>query len=68
MSWPAPWEYLPPRALSYSRSVAQRKAGTAALPRPGELEADLADAGFDITDTQVIVPTEPFLAVTATRR
>ena len=44
------------------------QAGAAALPRPGELEADLADAGFDITDTQVIVPTEPFLAVTATRR
>ncbi len=44
------------------------QAGAAALPRPGELEADLSGAGFDITDTQVIVPTEPFVAVTATRR
>jgi SAM-dependent methyltransferase len=44
------------------------QSGEAALPRPGELEADLADAGFDITDAQLIVPTEPFLAVTAARR
>jgi 4-hydroxy-2,2'-bipyrrole-5-carbaldehyde O-methyltransferase len=42
------------------------QAGAAALPRPGELEADLADAGFEITDAQLIVPTEPFLALTAT--
>jgi SAM-dependent methyltransferase len=44
------------------------QAGAAALPRPGELEADLADAGFDITDAQLIVPTEPFVALTATSR
>jgi SAM-dependent methyltransferase len=43
------------------------QAGAAALPRPGELQADLPAAGFEITDIQAIVPTEPFLAVTATR-
>jgi 4-hydroxy-2,2'-bipyrrole-5-carbaldehyde O-methyltransferase len=41
------------------------QAGAAALPRPGELEADLSAAGFDITQAELIVPTEPFLAVTA---
>jgi SAM-dependent methyltransferase len=44
------------------------QAGAAALPRPGELETDLSAAGFAITTTELIVPTEPFLAVTATRR
>jgi 4-hydroxy-2,2'-bipyrrole-5-carbaldehyde O-methyltransferase len=43
------------------------QAGAAALPRPGELQADLATAGFDVTDIQPIVPTEPFIAITATR-
>lgn len=43
------------------------QAGAAALPRPGELEADLSSAGFGIAETQVIVPTEPFLAVRAVR-
>ncbi len=43
------------------------QAGGAALPRRGELERDLSGAGFAITQTQLIVPTEPFLAVTATR-
>jgi SAM-dependent methyltransferase len=41
--------------------------GAAALPRAGELEADLASAGFEIADLQPIVPTEPFLAVRAIR-
>jgi SAM-dependent methyltransferase len=44
------------------------QAGAAALPRPGELEADLSSAGFELTDVAFIVPTEPFLAITATRR
>jgi 4-hydroxy-2,2'-bipyrrole-5-carbaldehyde O-methyltransferase len=44
------------------------QAGAAALPRPGELETDLASAGFEISDIASIVPTEPFLAITATRR
>jgi hypothetical protein len=44
------------------------QAGAAALPRPGELETDLSAAGFVVTRTELIVPTEPFLAVTATRR
>jgi SAM-dependent methyltransferase len=44
------------------------QAGAAALPRPGELEADLPAAGFEIADIRPIVPTEPFVAVTATRR
>jgi len=44
------------------------QAGGAALPRPGELEADLSSAGFELTDVAFIVPTEPFLAITATRR
>ncbi len=43
------------------------QAGAAALPRPGELEADLSSAGFEITDIQPIVPTEPFVAIAATR-
>jgi SAM-dependent methyltransferase len=44
------------------------QAGAAALPRPGELETDLSSAGFELTDVASIVPTEPFLAITATRR
>jgi len=44
------------------------QAGAAALPREGELRADLPAAGFEITDLQAIVPTEPFVAVTATKR
>jgi 4-hydroxy-2,2'-bipyrrole-5-carbaldehyde O-methyltransferase len=43
------------------------QAGAAALPRPGELEGDLATAGFGIADTQQIVPGEPFQAVRAVR-
>ena len=43
------------------------QTGAPALPHPGELETDLSSAGFDITETQLIVPTEPFLAVKATR-
>jgi hypothetical protein len=43
------------------------QTGAAALPRPGELEIHLSSAGFDIAETQLIVPTEPFLAVRATR-
>ncbi len=43
------------------------QAGAAALPRPGELEGDLASAGFGIAETRLIVPGEPFLAVRATR-
>ena len=39
------------------------QAGTAALPRGGELEADLAEAGFAGIHVQPIVPAEPFLAV-----
>ncbi len=44
------------------------QAGAAALPRPGELEADLVTAGFELADVQAIVPTEPFVAISATRR
>ena len=44
------------------------QAGAAALPRPGELETDLSGAGFRLADVQRIVPTEPFLAITAARR
>ena len=44
------------------------QAGAAALPGPGELEADLSSAGFELTDVAFIVPTEPFLAITAARR
>jgi len=44
------------------------QAGAAALPRRGELEADLSAAGFELADAAFIVPTEPFLAITASRR
>ena len=44
------------------------QTGAAALPRSGELEADLAEAGFASIHAQPIVPTEPFLAVRAVRR
>ncbi len=44
------------------------QAGAAALPRGGELEADLAEAGFTGIQVQPIVPTEPFLAVRAVLR
>jgi 4-hydroxy-2,2'-bipyrrole-5-carbaldehyde O-methyltransferase len=44
------------------------QAGAAALPRPGELEADLPAAGFEITDIQPLVPAEPFVAITAAPR
>ena len=44
------------------------QAGAAALPRGGELEADLIEAGFAGIQAQSIVPTEPFLAVRAALR
>jgi 4-hydroxy-2,2'-bipyrrole-5-carbaldehyde O-methyltransferase len=44
------------------------QAGAAALPRRGELEADLSAAGFEVADAAFIVPAEPFLAITAGRR
>jgi hypothetical protein len=44
------------------------QAGAAALPRGGELEADLAEAGFADVLVQPLVPTEPFLAVRAALR
>jgi SAM-dependent methyltransferase len=44
------------------------QAGAAALPRPGELQADLRSAGFEVRDVQPIVPAEPFVAITAGRR
>jgi 4-hydroxy-2,2'-bipyrrole-5-carbaldehyde O-methyltransferase len=44
------------------------QAGAAALPRGGELEADLAEAGFADVLVQPLVPTEPFLAVRAAQR
>jgi hypothetical protein len=44
------------------------QTGAAALPREGELEADLAEAGFAGIHAQPIVPGEPFLAVRAVLR
>jgi len=44
------------------------QSGAAALPRGGELEADLAGAGFAGIHAQPIVPGEPFLAVRAALR
>jgi SAM-dependent methyltransferase len=44
------------------------QAGAAALPRGGELEADLVEAGFTGIHAQPIVPAEPFLAVRAVLR
>jgi SAM-dependent methyltransferase len=44
------------------------QAGAAALPGGGELEADLAEAGFAGIHAQPIVPAEPFLAVRAVLR
>jgi 4-hydroxy-2,2'-bipyrrole-5-carbaldehyde O-methyltransferase len=43
------------------------QAGAAALPRRGELEADLSGAGLRTMHARRIVPAEPFLAVQATR-
>ena len=44
------------------------QTGAAGLPRDGELEADLVDAGYADVHVQPIVPTEPFLAVRALLR
>ena len=44
------------------------QAGTAALPGSGEIESDLADAGFRVLANEVLVPTEPFVGLRATRR
>jgi 4-hydroxy-2,2'-bipyrrole-5-carbaldehyde O-methyltransferase len=44
------------------------QAGAAALPRGGELEADLVEAGFAGIHAEPIVPAEPFLAVRAVLR
>ena len=44
------------------------QTGAAALPRDGELEAHLAEAGFAGIHAQPIVPGEPFLAVRAVLR
>jgi 4-hydroxy-2,2'-bipyrrole-5-carbaldehyde O-methyltransferase len=54
-------------AAAHLNLMLASQAGAAALPREGELQADLPTAGFEITDIQSIVPTEPFVAITATR-
>jgi SAM-dependent methyltransferase len=41
---------------------------TAALPEPAEIERDLAQAGYQITDSQALVPTEPFVGLLAEKR
>jgi len=43
------------------------QAGSAGLPQDGEIEADLALAGFEVLDSQRLVPTEPFFGITARR-
>jgi SAM-dependent methyltransferase len=44
------------------------QGSTAALPAPGEIERDLAEAGYRVMDRQVLVPTEPFVGWRAERR
>ncbi len=41
------------------------QSGSAGLPRRGEIEADLRNAGFAGIEARRLVPTEPFVAVTA---
>ena len=41
------------------------QAGTAGLPCDGEIEADLRIAGFDVIESARLVPTEPFVGITA---
>jgi len=43
------------------------QAGAAALPARAELEADLAAAGFTVVEIEGVVPTEPFIALRASR-
>lgn len=42
--------------------------GDAALPARGEIEATLAQAGYDIVASEMLVPTEPFVGVRARAR
>jgi hypothetical protein len=56
------------RAAAHLNFMLAGQAGAAALPRTGELEADLAEAGFAGIHAEPIVPTEPFLAVRAVLR
>jgi SAM-dependent methyltransferase len=44
------------------------QAVAASLPRPAEIESDLVDAGFRVLANQVLVPTEPFVGLRATKR
>jgi 4-hydroxy-2,2'-bipyrrole-5-carbaldehyde O-methyltransferase len=41
--------------------------GAASLPRSGDIERDFRDAGFTRIDTHKLVPTEPFIGITAHR-
>jgi SAM-dependent methyltransferase len=41
---------------------------TASLPRQAEIENDLLNSGFRILANQVLVPTEPFVGLSAARR
>jgi len=41
------------------------QTGAAGLPRRGEIEVDLRDAGFAVVRARHLVPTEPFVGVTA---
>jgi SAM-dependent methyltransferase len=43
------------------------QAGQASLPRQGEIEADLEQAGFVVVDATRLVPTEPFVGIRARR-
>jgi SAM-dependent methyltransferase len=44
------------------------QAVTAALPEPAEIGRDLGEAGYRVTESQVLVPTEPFVGLRAERR
>ena len=44
------------------------QAGSAGLPRRGEIGSDLRAAGFEVVDERRLVPTEPFVGVTARGR
>ena len=44
------------------------QAGRAALPSGPEISSDLGQAGLEVVTDEVLVPSEPFVAVRAVRR
>jgi 4-hydroxy-2,2'-bipyrrole-5-carbaldehyde O-methyltransferase len=62
MTWPGSV------ASAHLHLMLRCQSGSAGLPGSGEVEGDLNAAGFDLLSSEPLVPSEPFVGITARRR